>query len=672
MSKKNNSDETKLYIDAFKNEAEELLGKLEEDLLEMENNPSDQECLNKVFRAMHTIKGSGAMFGFDKIAGFTHHVETALDKVRTGSIGVNKQLIDLVLVSRDLISRMLHEPDQEQDSIIAENIIQKLTVLIEEAELTKTFNEEEKRKKADQSASMDKPSGYWINIFLIKYRPMEDVFSSGMDPAIILDEIKELGTAQITADTTNLPDIEDMDPEKSYFEWQINLETKASLEEIENIFIFQDKSEYIIETLDSVFYELPETDEYTLSSEQDLSISDDTLMTGRRDINRSRYQSSVRIPSDKLDYLINLVGELVITQARLSQAALENDTPAMTKTVEGIERLTEELRDCVLNIRMLPIGTSFNKFKRLVRDLSDELGKKIDLNTSGADTELDKTVLDRLEDPMVHLIRNSIDHGIESPAERMENNKPETGEIFLGAAHKGGSVVITIRDNGRGIDIDKLVLKAIEKEIIDNADNMTEQEKLNLIFHPGFSTSSSVTNVSGRGVGMDVVKKEIENLRGSIDIKNIPGHGMTINLMLPLTLAIIEGLLIRVGENRFVIPMDVIDECVELIPDPNESTRGRKLTSVRGEMLPYVRLRHFFNIKTAVPAIEHLVIVKSTNSRVGIVVDKIIGNHQTVIKSLGKIYQNVEGISGGTILGDGGIALIIDVPKVIRCAEQEI
>jgi two-component system chemotaxis sensor kinase CheA len=621
---------------------------------------------------MHTIKGSGAMFGFDKIAGFTHHVETALDKVRTGSIGVNKQLIDLVLVSRDLISRMLHEPDQEQDSIIAENIIQKLTVLIEEAELTKTFNEDEKRKKEDQSASMDKPSGYWINIFLIKYRPMADVFSSGMDPAIILDEIKELGTAQITADTTNLPEIEDIDPEKSYFEWQINLETKASLEEIENIFIFQDKSEYIIETLDSVFYEMQETDEYSLSTEQDLSSSDDTLRPGRRDINRSRYQSSVRIPSDKLDYLINLVGELVITQARLSQAALENDTPAMTKTVEGIERLTEELRDCVLNIRMLPIGTSFNKFKRLVRDLSDELGKKIDLNTSGADTELDKTVLDRLEDPMVHLIRNSIDHGIESPAERIKNNKPETGEIFLGAAHKGGSVVITIRDNGRGIDIDELVSKAIEKDIIDNADNMTEQEKLNLIFHPGFSTSSSVTNVSGRGVGMDVVKKEIENLRGSIDIKNTFGHGMTINLMLPLTLAIIEGLLIRVGENRFVIPMDVIDECVELNPDPNEGTRGRKLTSVRGEMLPYVRLRHFFDIKTAVPDIEHLVIVKSTNSRVGIVVDKIIGNHQTVIKSLGKIYQNVEGISGGTILGDGGIALIIDVPKVIRCVEQEL
>jgi two-component system chemotaxis sensor kinase CheA len=339
-----------------------------------------------------------------------------------------------------------------------------------------------------------------------------------------------------------------------------------------------------------------------------------------------------------------------------------------------VERLISELRDTTLTMRMLPIGSTFSKFKRLVRDLSAELGKEIDLETSGADTELDKTVIEKLNDPLVHLIRNSIDHGIEMPEVRKASGKPSKGIVHLAAQHSGDSVLVTIRDDGAGLDKERIKAKAIERGLITPASELTDKEIFNLIFAPGFSTAQKVTSVSGRGVGMDVVKKAIEALRGTIDIDSTCGKGSVITLRIPLTLAIIETLLVRINQSFFVLPLSIVEECVELTRADVEATHGRHLANVRGELTPYIKLREQFAITDSQPDIEQIVILSVGGKRVGFVVDDVVGEHQTVIKTLGKLYRDVRGISGATILGDGTVALILDpglLVEAVAAVEQE-
>ncbi len=689
------------HVQTFLQEADELIAELEGALLEMEESPDDLDLVNRAFRAIHTIKGSSSMFGFDSIADFTHHVETVFDLVREGRIPITKQLTDLTLKSCDQIKLLLNAsaggPVAETEHI--NQIVAGL----------KTFLSDKESVGDTVDADTEEPSpvvgtrGENVT-YRIRFRPDPAILRSGMDPSLLLDEIRQLGECTIMAHTEDIPVLDKLNAEQCYLFWDMILTTDHGVDAIKDIFIFvEDGSEISIR-------EISNHSENIGGTKQRLG----DILVDRGDITRSQvnealsYQqrigellvksgavskekiksalkeqavldrktnaakvASVRVPAQRLDKLINLIGELVITQAQLTQVAAAVNLTDLISPVEEIERLTEELRDCVLTIRMLPIGTTFSKFKRLVRDLSADLGKEIDLVTEGGETELDKTVIERLDDPLVHLIRNSIDHGIESPDERIASGKPRKGKIRMVAAHIGANVVITIQDDGKGLDPEVIRSKAIQKGLIESEAVLDESEIFKLIFMPGFSVADRITNVSGRGVGMDVVKRIIDVLRGSIEISSEKGKGTTIDLTLPLTLAVIDGLLVKVKENQYVLPLSMVEECVELSRIDIEDAHSRHLISVRGELVPYVCLREIFLKPGKRPLVEQIAIVRTNGMRVGIVVDEIIGDHQTVIKSLGRVYRDVEGVSGATIMGDGSIALIIDVPKLIRCAERE-
>jgi two-component system chemotaxis sensor kinase CheA len=379
----------------------------------------------------------------------------------------------------------------------------------------------------------------------------------------------------------------------------------------------------------------------------------------------------VRVSSDKLDALVDLVGELVTLQARISQVSLIVHDTQLTSMSEQLERLTADLRDNAMTLRMLPIGTTFSKFKRLVRDLSDDLGKKIEMETSGAETELDKTVIEKLNDPLIHLIRNCIDHGIETPDVRAKAGKSETGTIKLSALHSGASVIITVEDDGAGLNRKAILSKAIQRGIVGPDDELSDEELCCMIFAPGFSTAQKVTSVSGRGVGMDVVKKEIESLGGFVTVKSEEGKNTRVILSIPLTLAIIEGFLVKVGSDFYVLPLSSVEACIELTQEERAQHKGRRIINFRNEILSYVRLRDVFEIEGDEREIEQIVVVRSLDMRVGFVVDQVIGDYQTVIKSLGRIYKDVEGVSGATILGDGTVALILDINKLADIAHRE-
>ena len=684
------------YAEVFREEAGELLEELETSLLELEKDPADLKIVSRVFRAMHTIKGSGAMFGFDDIAGFTHHVETALDKVRDGTVPVSTELIDLTLASRDYIRALLDAATGggQADPAEGERIIAALQVLVgggalgkEQAASAPAAPEEEKDPTAGR------PTHYRISI-----KPSPDFFVGGNTMEALLAELNKLGESTVF-----------MDAEQEGVGALILLTTDKGNNAIEDMLVFAESSCQVTVTVLAVegeedLVEHKKLGEILLERGE---ISPDDLKTvlarqkplgellvGEKLVSRTSVDAalaeqklvreakekatvakgaeSIRVASEKLDQLINLVGELVVTQARLTQVASHHKDSDLVEPVEEVERLTAELRDCVLNIRMLPIGTTFAKFKRLVRDLSAELGKEVAMVTEGAETELDKNVIDQLGDPMVHLIRNSIDHGVESPEERQQAGKPRKGTITLAAQHSGANVVITVTDDGKGLDTERLRQKGLEKGLLRADMELSEQEIWNTIFVPGFSTAKTVTSVSGRGVGMDVVKSTVDALKGSVSVtSSIKGQGTTITIMLPLTLAIIDGLLVKVADTHFVLPLSQVEECVELTREDIARFHDRRMLPVREQLVPYVRLRDFFAISGERPAREQMVISRINGERFGLVLDGVVGEHQTVLKSLGWIYRNATGLSGSTILGNGHVALILDVANVMKCARQE-
>ena len=693
------------FSEVFRQEAEELLVEIEECILDIENNPTDDDAINKLFRAMHTIKGSGSMFGFEDIANFTHHVETCLDEVRSGNVAISKDLIDLILVSRDQIKTMLDGGayDLETNASIIAAIQMLMGGVDAPVETT------------DSDASVTQESSDGVEaVYKIVFEPEPHIFGTGLDPVTLLEDLAELGKVSVKVNTEHIPLLEEIDPELCYISWDVNLTTTKSIDDIKDVFIFvEGESKISIEPVSVVSDEddadidpeLPVprlgellVDDNVINNEQlgraldeqkdnhkklgeilveSKNIPEDKVSEALqrqsqvKNKKEAAKQESVRVSSDKLDRLINLVGELVITQAQLSEISADNALAELTKPVEEVERLTGELRDSVLNIRMMPIGSQFNRFRRLVRDLCVELKKDVDLITEGAETEMDKTVIEKLADPLVHLIRNSMDHGIEVPSDRAQAGKAEKGTIKLSAAHKGANVVITIHDDGKGLDKDKLLSKAIDKGLVSPDAELTDKEIFGLILMPGFSTAKEVTNLSGRGVGMDVVKREIEALRGKVDISSETGVGTTIQLSLPLTLAIIDGLLVDVAGDKYVVPVSTVEECLEMNEFNNALSKERNLIKVRGEMVPYVRLREIFDIPGKSSGIEEAVIVNMNDFRMGIVVDHIIGDYQTVIKSLGKMYEDVTEISGATIMGDGNVALILDVSGVMETARKE-
>jgi two-component system chemotaxis sensor kinase CheA len=684
------------HKETFREEAYELLTELERSLLELEDNPGDMEQVGRVFRAMHTIKGSGAMFGFEDIASFTHNVENVFDQVRSGKIPVTRELVNLTLSARDHIKHLLDASvtGNAVDEANARQIISSLNSLLTGAgEAAPSAETEDVQTTAETMVT-----------YRVCFKPHSDLFMNGTNPILLLNELRDLGECSVTAHTDNIPVLEDLNPEALYIFWNVVITTDKGINAIKDVFIFvEDDADITIDVL-------MEEDPYNVMDQPQPrlgeilvkhgAISDQALakalssqlrigeilvqekittrsavaaaLSEQNQIKKRIEQrsegaqiSSVRVPAEKLDQLVDLVGELVTVQARLSQKAAKQGDADLVAIAEDVESLTAGLRDNAMSIRMLQIGTTFASFKRLVRDLSNELGKNIELTTAGGETELDKTVIDQLKDPLVHIIRNAVDHGIETPEERRKAGKEEAGTIHLSAEHSGAHVLVRIKDDGKGLDPVVIRRKAVEKGIIPSDAELDENGIQNLLFAPGFSTAEKITDVSGRGVGMDVVKRSIESLRGSIDLSSIKGEGTTITLKLPLTLAIIDGLLVQIGEGYFVLPLSSVEECVELTREQRKSRKSGNILNIRGDIVPYVRLRDEYDIQENTPDLEHVVIMETSGKRVGFVVDRVIGGHQTVIKNLGSTFKDARDISGATILGDGTVALIIDVNKIV-------
>lgn len=542
-------------------------------------------------------------------------------------------------------------------------------------------------------------------VFRIRWYPSPDMLEFGGNPLLILDELRTLGSCTVTPMLNRIPPLSELEPTKCYLGWDVMLTTQAQRSALDDVFIFvADRSQLLIDEL-TVPKEMPSSPkigeilvkrgdvapadiEEELLHQQRLGtllvrsgkVSEDRLaaaLSEQRHIEQTvktrestTAGGSIRVPAERLDSLMDQVGELVIAQARLQQVAAAEDSPLLKSIAEDIERLAAGLRDTTMSVRMLPIGTLFGRFRRMVHDLSRELGKSIELTTSGEETELDKTVIDNLNDPLVHLIRNAIDHGIEDAEQRRTHKKSATGKLHLAAIHSGAQVLITIEDDGRGLDRAAIRAKAEERGLFQPSQEVSEAELFSCTFLPGFSTAAIVTNTSGRGVGMDVVKRAIDGLRGTIEITSTAGQGTVITLKLPLTLAIIDGLLVQIGDERYVVPLAAVEECVELTRQENERSAGRNFLNIRDEIVAFIRLRQLFTLPGLTPDIQKVVIVALGESRIGLVVDQVIGQHQTVIKSLSRLHRDLEGFSGATILGDGGVALILDIPHLIQFARE--
>jgi len=687
------------FAEAFREEAGELLEELEKSLMQLEETPEDGEIVGRVFRAMHTLKGSSSMFGFDRIASLTHDIENVYDQVREGKLSISKKMIDLTLKACDLVKVRLSGEGEEPGA---------------EREILDGFKAflgkvEEEAAPITEKVEIPKSKAREIT-YRVRFIPPKDLFFRGMDPLSLVDELKNLGVCHLVAHVDAIPLLEEFAPENLYIHWDIVVTTSREENALRDVFIFvEDDSEIVIEKIDDGLKGEDDELDYKrlgdiLVEKGDMSVEDmsavlhkqkrfgemaveqgvvspelveSALMEQKhvRELREKRVHSEVastlKVPSERVDSLVNLVGELVTMQARLNQVSVNRNDTALLTISEEMERLVWDLRDKTMSIRMLPIEPTFGKFKRLVRDLSGELGKEVELVTEGEETELDKTVIEHINDPLVHLIRNSVDHGIEMPEERVKLGKSRKGTIYLSAGHSGAFVLIQVRDDGGGLNTEAIREKAIEKGLIAGDSNLSEKEINELIFAPGFSTAKHVTNVSGRGVGMDVVRKSMDTLKASIGVESKRGSGTTITLKIPLTLAIIDGLLVKIGEDSFVLPLSVVQECVELRREDRLKRQGQNTARVRDELVPYIRLRDKFSIVGAEPEIEQIVITEVEGMRVGFVIDSVIGQYQTVIKSLGSFYKRTKGLSGATILGDGTIALILDLNQLVKGEQGE-
>lgn len=640
---------------AFQDEARELLVELESALLALDQNRDDAEIVGRAFRALHTIKGSGAMFGFDDVAGFAHHLESAFDQLRKGQLTATSDLINLSLGAADQIKKMLDAAAGQgaADPNRSEAILTELRFL-------RSAPDPESFAAPVTTAAAPPQERGPVREWRIRFRPAPEAMLHGTNPLRLLSELRELGALRVDVDTSAIPSLSELDPERCYLAWDMVLATGAEPASIHDIFIFvENECELSIEPVDG-----------TAPVSQARVGSPSEIQRPAANSNTS----SIRVSAEKLDQLVNLVGELVTVQARLGELAARRDDPEVLAVSEEIDRLTSALRENSMSIRMLPLRATFERFRRLVHDLGAELHKEVELTVEGADTELDKTVIDQLNDPLVHLIRNSLDHGIETPEARRAACKPPTATIHLSAQHSGANVLIRVSDDGRGLDVEAVRARAIEQGLIHAGAQLSEAEVVSLILAPGFSTAREVSDVSGRGVGMDVVRRNVEGLRGSLEVASKPGAGVTVTLRLPLTLAIIDGLLIRVGQSYFVLPLSNSLECVELTSRDIQQAHGNHLANVRGQLVPYIRLREYFRIEEERPDREQVMVVETDHGRYGFAVDQVLGDHQTVIKNLGRLYRNASVVSGATILGNGTVALILDphrlVQSVIRTVSQ--
>jgi two-component system chemotaxis sensor kinase CheA len=653
---------------SFREEAGEILVELEFSLLELNRNPCDPELIGSVFRGLHTIKGSGAMFSFEVLAAFTHDLETAFDGVRNGRVPVTSELIDLTLAALDQIRIMLDENGtaaQAPPTVSCAQILDRVRTL---AGLPASQPAAAAEPGTNQPGL---PSGKETD-WQIRFAPGPDMLLYGANPLLLLRELQTLGALSIRADMAAVPSLAELDPERCYVSWQIVLRTSASRDVIRGVFLFVESDcELTIDLIPATGAE----SEASGARPKPACDADKTALAlkevrsgsgGRRVYDQPDNAASLRVPAARLDQVVNLVGELVTVQARLGELSARRDDPELAAVSEEVDRLTSSLRENSMNIRMMPIRATIEKFRRLVHDLARDLGKNVELTIEGAETELDKTVIDQLSDPLMHLIRNSMDHGIEPPDLRAACGKPATASIHLSARHSGASVLVGVSDDGRGIDVQAVRARAIEKGLVAENTSLADSEVFTLIFQPGFSTAAQVTDVSGRGVGMDVVRQRVESLRGTIDVSSSPGRGTSVTLRLPLTMAIIDGLLVSVGSACFVLPLASTLECIELTREDISRANDKHLANVRGEIVPYIRLREHFSISAPPLEIEQIMVVETPEGRYGFVVDRVLGDCQTVIKNLGRFYRHVQVVSGATILGNGTVALILDPGRLVQ------
>jgi len=707
-------------LDTFYAESDELLSSMEDELLGFEESPDKDESMNAIFRAVHTIKGSSGIFGLSHIVGFTHVVENILDRARAGEVKLERELIDIFLACRDHISVLVHTSEQEFNEL-SDLIASGEELLLRLQPWSSNSNSTSTTEPSKENSGKSRKGLWHISIRLNK-----DCLRNGMDPISFINFLSSLGEVNyIETMVDHLPELEKFDPEDLYLAYEISLEADTDKESIQEVFMFvEEDSDITIISPDSniddyigLIKSLPESDARlgqilvaagVISEEQLLEalnnqdavqdaygiqskigevlvgknvvakeLVDAALekQEGGKELSKQKETSFIRVDSERLDYLINLIGELVINRQRVDLISNEIQNGLLLEAVEGLGHFTEKIRDAALDLRMVPIGGTFQRFKRVVRDTSKELGKDIRLEISGAEAELDRIMVERLVDPLTHIVRNAIDHGIEPLEIRAEKGKAAAGTLKLSAYHEAGHIVIEVIDDGGGLDRNKLLEKARAKGIVGADEQLSANDINNLIFHPGFSTAENVTNLSGRGVGMDVVKRNVEGLQGSIEIQSEPNVGSTFRIRLPLTLAIIDGFHVESKSTHFVIPQATIVECIDF--DQAESMSGRQCINLRGEMIPYLRLLDIYKLDktrgkqqeiTKERHRENLVVVQFGENTAGIIVERLHGEIQTVVKPMGQIFQNLKGIGGSTLLGNGEIAFILDIPQLIEVA----
>ncbi|MBZ5759042.1 MULTISPECIES: chemotaxis protein CheA [unclassified Rhizobium] len=657
-------------VAVFRIEAAEVFEQIESGLLDLTHRLDDKAQIDAVFRGLHTLKGSGSMFGFDALAAFTHHCETAFDRVRKGEVPATAELVAAVLAAQDHMRALVETPNGDHQAA-GDRLLELLRAAVD-------------GKSAEPVVAAAKDP---LNRWRIRFSLPHNAMINGTNPLGLLDELRDLGECRIVADTSGIPPLDVLVPTELHLSWEVLLTSDQPRSAIDDVFIFvMDDMQLEVETLSeapapapvvavvgepAVVVSLPVATPAPAAAETVPAKAETPSAAAPTDARQAKASESVRVPAERLDELMDRVGELVIAQSRLRQLANSSSDLALRSVSEEIERLSGELRDTMMVLRMVPVATLFSRFRRLTHDLARETGKVIELITEGETTEVDKTVIERLADPLVHLVRNSIDHGLEPPAERLSAGKSEGGTVTLSARQSGGEVIISIKDDGRGINRQRVRAKAESSGLIQPGQVLSDSDLLQLIFAPGFSTAAQITNLSGRGVGMDVVKKTVEALRGAIDVTSHDGQGSEVSLRIPLTLAIIDGLLVRVGTGRYVIPLSAVEECLELSLEEDLRSRGRSFISLRDSLVPFLRLRELFRTGTKPDVHQKVVVISTGTERVGLVVDQIIGDHQTVIKSMSKLHQDVSTFSGATILGDGNVALILDVVHLVAAGQQQ-
>jgi two-component system, chemotaxis family, sensor kinase CheA len=645
----------------FLNEANDLIIDLEKSLLSLKADGDKKESVSSIFRAMHTLKGASGMFGYGGIQTLTHHLENLYQDIRDEKRVLSDEIIAITFTTIDILRGHLSEspnaiPRSAYDELL--NQIQQLHTVSDVAALNETSTPQ-------------------LSTYYIKFAPNGNVFRHGTNPLYLVDDLLALGNGFCLPSMEQLPDLENLIVDECYTSFEVVLTTDKSGDEINTVFLFVEddckveirKMSLTLSTTDIVIYgeQFYKRDQCVpLGFDHIQQTVEKRLTPSMEKVNAGKSKaSSIRVSSDRLDELMNLVSELVTTQARLAVFAGDNHSTELQAISENIEKITRRLRDNTFTMTLVPLETLAVRFQRLVNDLSKDLGKEVEFLSTGLDTKIDKSLIDKLTDPILHILRNCIDHGIEGGQERLRSGKNLRGTISLRSFYSGSNVIIEISDDGAGINLQKVRSKAVTQKLINANDSISDQELLNLILLPGFSTAQSVTGISGRGVGMDVVKRNIEDIRGSINIDTVNGKGTTFTIKMPITVSIMDGLLVKVGETNFILPLSSVTKCFEVTTSSLESTFNSWIT-LDGERIPFVFLRNEFNIDMRKPLYSQVIKVPYEGEHVGLAVDQIIGEYQAVLKPLDKFYKGQDEFSGATILGDGSVALVLDPTRTIK------